>query len=165
MDEPEVVLLVQKYFEAQGFKLKGQPAEGDIVLNGGELSKQEAGQTSELSKQEAGQTSQLSKQEAGQELEAAERGYEFETELEVIKQAGATARAEIEANTALATLASEEMTSLTAALTDLATQYAKSVQDAYDQTSWTTSYRDNYLKQLKDQYKSDKEELYNIYSS
>jgi len=37
MDEPEVVLLVQKYFEAQGFKLKGQPAEGDIVLNGGEI--------------------------------------------------------------------------------------------------------------------------------
>ncbi len=36
MDEPEVVLLVRKYFEAQGFKLKGQPDEGDITLNGGE---------------------------------------------------------------------------------------------------------------------------------
>jgi len=37
MDEPEVVLRVRKYFEAQGFKLKGQPVEGDIVLNGGEI--------------------------------------------------------------------------------------------------------------------------------
>ncbi len=37
MDEPEVVLLVRKYFEVQGFKLKGQPNEGDLVLNGGEI--------------------------------------------------------------------------------------------------------------------------------
>jgi hypothetical protein len=37
MDEPEVVLRVRNYFEAQGFKLKGQPNEGDIVLNGGEI--------------------------------------------------------------------------------------------------------------------------------
>lgn len=37
MDEPEAVLRVRKYFEAQGFKLKGQPIEGDIVLNGGEI--------------------------------------------------------------------------------------------------------------------------------
>lgn len=37
MDEPEVVLLVRKYFEVQGFKLKGQPIEGDVVLNGGEI--------------------------------------------------------------------------------------------------------------------------------
>lgn len=37
MDEPEVVLRVRKYFEAQGFKMKGQPDTGDIVLNGGEI--------------------------------------------------------------------------------------------------------------------------------
>jgi len=37
MDEPEVVLCVREYFEARGFKLKGQPIEGDIVLNEGDL--------------------------------------------------------------------------------------------------------------------------------
>lgn len=37
MDEPEVILRVREYLEAQGFKLKGQPTEGDITLNGGDL--------------------------------------------------------------------------------------------------------------------------------
>lgn len=36
MDESEVVLRVRKYFEAQGFKIKGQPVEADVPLNGGE---------------------------------------------------------------------------------------------------------------------------------
>lgn len=37
MDEPEVVLRIRVYLESQGFKLKGQPMEGDIMLNGGDL--------------------------------------------------------------------------------------------------------------------------------
>lgn len=37
MDEPEVVRLVRASFEKQGYILKGQPIEGDITLNGGEI--------------------------------------------------------------------------------------------------------------------------------
>ncbi len=37
MDEPEVVLRVKSYFESQGFRMKGQPDEGDITLNGGDI--------------------------------------------------------------------------------------------------------------------------------
>ena len=37
MDEPEVVLLTRQFFKEQGYKMKGQPDEGDIVLNGGEI--------------------------------------------------------------------------------------------------------------------------------
>ncbi len=37
MDEPEVVIRVKSHFESQGFRMKGQPLEGDITLNGGDI--------------------------------------------------------------------------------------------------------------------------------
>ena len=37
MDEPEVVLRVREIFQAPGFKMKGQPEEGDVTLNGGDI--------------------------------------------------------------------------------------------------------------------------------
>lgn len=37
MDEPEVVLRIKSYFESLGFRMKGQPDEGDVVLNNGNI--------------------------------------------------------------------------------------------------------------------------------
>lgn len=37
MDEPEVVLRIKSYFESLRFKMKGQPSEGDIILNNGNI--------------------------------------------------------------------------------------------------------------------------------